>query len=274
MGVFSKQISERLKHVKVGNGYCLICGNYGSLSSDHVPPKGAITITKIEQRHINEMTGDNALKIKGERSPNGSQFKTICHDCNNRVLGGNDDEIAKVCKDLTSQITDYFRYANHPGTIIHTKVDAIRFARAMIGHVLAATSAQECIKEPKGSSYFDPLKRFVLGDDSAIDETHDMYYWFYPYRMHLSAKYVAFFNDGHMASLSLLSFFPIAFMVTKKREGTYPSHACQLSLSDTSMHLNLSSRGFEYAEFPFHGLRGNQLRVSDDTKVIISYPVK
>ena len=34
--------------------------------------------------------------------------------------------------------------------------------------------------------------------------------------MHISAKFVAFRNAGHFAFCSLLSFFPIAFMVTKR----------------------------------------------------------
>lgn len=274
MGEFNKRISDRSKHSKIDKGYCLICGAYGHLSFDHVPPKGAITITKIEQRHIGEMTGENAHRIRGVPSLKGSGFKTICQDCNNRALGGNDDEIAKVCKDLTSQITDYFRYADQPGTIIQSKVNTIRFARAMIGHVLATTSAQECLSEPQDNAYFSPLKRFVLGNDSALNETHDIYYWFYPYRMHLSAKQLAFWNNGHTAIISLLSFFPISFMITKKNEGVYPPHACKLSLTDTALILNLSTRGFDYAEFPFHELKGNQIRIFDDTKLIVSYPIK
>ncbi|EJI87130.1 hypothetical protein AEST_01710 [Alishewanella aestuarii B11] len=274
MGKFSKLMSERSKHTKVDNGHCLICGKHGHLSFDHVPPKGAVTITKIEQRHIGEMTGENAHRIRGVPSLKGSGFKTICQDCNNRALGGNDDEIAKVCSELTGKIRDYFQYADHPGTIIQAKVNPVRFTRAMIGHVLAATSAQECIAEPKEHAYFDPLKRFVLGDNSALDETHDIYYWFYPYRMHLSAKELAFWNNGHTAIISLLSFFPIAFMITKKNEGVYPPYACKLSLTDTALILNLSTRGFDYAEFPFHDLKGNQMRVANDTKLIVSYPIK
>lgn len=276
MGEFSKLMSERSKHTKVDNGYCLICGTYGHLSFDHVPPKGAITISKVEQRHIGEMTGEKAHQMRGVPSLKGSGFKTICQDCNNRALGGNDDEIAKVCNDLTAKITDYFRYADHPSTMIHTKVNPVRFSRAMIGHILAATSAQECIVEPKNNAYFDPLKRFVLGDDSALDETHDIYYWFYPYRMHLSAKYMKFIKNGHVAQLSLLSFFPIAFMITKKNDGVCPPHACKLSLKDTGLILDLSTRGFEYAEFPFHKLKRNEIRIDmpNETKLIVSYPIK
>lgn len=105
MGKFATRMSERWRHTSIDEGYCLICGSYGRLSPDHVPPKGAITITKVEQRHITEMKGISVDDIRGVVSNNGSKFKTICHDCNNRVLGCNDDEIARVCKDLTSKIS-------------------------------------------------------------------------------------------------------------------------------------------------------------------------
>lgn len=273
MGTYSKSISKRFLHTKITTGYCLICGNYRRLSPDHVPPKGSITITKIEQRHIAEMMGVNASKIKGVPSPNGSKFKTICHSCNNTHLGENDTEIARVCKSLTASIQKYFRYADSPYTIVKENVDAIKYARAMIGHILSATSVKECKKEPEPSPYFDPLKSFVLGNDSAIQESHDIYYWYYPFNKHISAKCIGFYNNGNTAIVSLLSFFPISFMVTKKGEGIYPAHANKLLLTDKQLRLDLSSKGYEVSEFPFHGLQGNQMMALTDYQTIISYPV-
>lgn len=264
MGNYSKEISKRINHTNIRSGYCLICGKSGQLSFDHVPPKGAITITKIEQRHITEMMGVGASKVKGVLSKNGSKFRTICHDCNNRHLGGNDDEVAKVCKSLTSKVKGHCQFTDNSLPIISTEVNAKKFARAMIGHILAATSVEECKKEPEHSLYLQPLKNFVLGDDLAIQYSHDLYYWFYPFNKHLSAKCVGFYNNGHIATLSLLSFFPIAFMVTKKDEGVYPAHSRQLSLTDEILYLDLSSKGYELAEFPFHCLKGNEMMVLTD----------
>lgn len=55
MGDFTKRLTERRMHTKIAQGHCLICGSYGELSWDHVPPKGSITITKIEQMHLTEV---------------------------------------------------------------------------------------------------------------------------------------------------------------------------------------------------------------------------
>lgn len=273
MGSYSKNISNRFAHTKIQEGYCLICDSFGRLSQDHVPPKGAISITRVEQRHITELMGVGASKVKGVPSPNGSKFKTICHDCNNRHLGGNDQEVSRVCKSLTAKIKDYFKFLDHPYNVISTEVDPVKFTRAMIGHILAATSVEECKASPEYSPYLQPLKDFVLGDDYALDESHDIYYWFYPYNKHLSAKCVGFFNEGHIATLSLLSFFPIALMVTKKNEGTFPAHSRKLSLDDERLFLDLSSKGYDFAEFPFHGLVGNQMMAMADFQTIVSYPI-
>lgn len=57
MGQYSKGISKRMQHTRIKEGYCLICGKFGRLSHDHVPPKGSIHIDKVEQKHISEMIG-------------------------------------------------------------------------------------------------------------------------------------------------------------------------------------------------------------------------
>ncbi len=74
MGNFSKIISERIKHTRIKDGYCLICGEFGKLSQDHVPPKGSITIEPIEQRHITELMNGEPPKLKGVKANHGSVF--------------------------------------------------------------------------------------------------------------------------------------------------------------------------------------------------------
>lgn len=274
MASYGKNISKRFEHTKITQGYCLICGNFGSLSWDHVPPKGSINVTKVEQRHVTEVMGVAPASIKGVASRNGSKFKTICKSCNESHVGDGDSEVARVCRSLTDKVLGYFYQANYPSTLISEKVDALKYARSMVGHILSATTVEECKHVPTTSDYFDPLRQFVLGDDRAIDKTHDIYYWFYPFARHVSAKYVAFYNEGHIASVSLLSFFPISFMVTKKNAGTYPHHSRALSLNDKYLWLDLSSQGYECCEFPFHVLKGNQMMALNDSQAIVSYPIE
>ncbi len=129
------KISERFKHTKINNGYCLICGGFGKLSIDHVPPQGSVTITRVEQKHIFEMSGAKVNSIKGVRSPNGSKFKTICHKCNSEILGANDVEVASVTKKLTEKIKRYYSDINAPINFVSIDINALKYSRAMIGHI-------------------------------------------------------------------------------------------------------------------------------------------
>lgn len=68
--------------------------------------------------------------------------------------------------------------------------------RAMIGHVLSATTVKECERPPRNGPYFTPLIQFVRGDNDAINTAHDIYYWFIHTTRHLSAKIISFYNEG------------------------------------------------------------------------------
>lgn len=272
MGNYSNNISDRFKHSKIIEGYCVICGVFGKLSQDHVPPKGSITISKVEQRHVTEMMGAKSANVKGLMSPNGSKFKTICGKCNNEHLGKNDVEISRVNKLLTAKIKDHI--STPINNYISVPVSPINYARAMVGHILSATSVEECKKPAIETPYFDSLKEFVLGNDLALDNSHDIYYWFYPFHMHISSKMVGFRNNGHLACLSLLSFYPIAFMVTKKSNGIFPPHARKLEFTDSNLTLDLNLQCTEFAEFPFIKLKGDQMVALTSYQSIVSYPIK
>ena len=71
---------------KKQEGYCHICGNYGELSFEHIPPENALN----NQRAI-VYTGENAVKrYKGEKSryinqQQGMGRYTLCESCNNNT---------------------------------------------------------------------------------------------------------------------------------------------------------------------------------------------
>lgn len=271
-------ISERNDHLrpKKGSklGYCLICENYGLLSVDHVPPKSCIHTTKAEQRLLTEVMGSRPLK-KPVKAKTGSAFLTICATCNSERIGRCDEEVSKAHKELHRKIQNHFQSRIFvPGSnIVTAEVNARNYARAMIGHILSATTSQDCVSPPKSSAYFDPLKRFVMGDDSAIEHTHDLHYWFYPHAMHISAKFFQFRNQGHNASLSALHFNPIAFLISEKNSGIYPAQARRLSLNDSHLILSLDLTNQSFSQFPLCGLKGDQLFALHGPSATVSYPV-
>ncbi|MFP8967541.1 hypothetical protein ACKC9G_13235 [Pokkaliibacter sp. CJK22405] len=272
MGSYSEGISKRIGQVKIQEGHCLICGFFKKLTEDHVPPRGSVIITKTEQRLICEVLGTSSEKIKGIVSKNGSKFKTICKDCNSSLSLG-DSEIARVCRELTPMIKNYFQSGTDLFSTKYIKFDAVKYIRGMIGHILSATSVNECKSRPIATDYFTPLQNFVLGDDEAISNTHDIYYWFYPLKKHVSAKLVVFFNNGNICRMSLLSFFPIAFLLVEKGKGIFPAQAKELKISSTDLAIDLSQRNISYSSFPFAELKGNQFYLAEDAQCIVSYPI-
>jgi hypothetical protein len=99
-------------------GYCNLCSRLRELTWDHVPPQGSTTITRTQlQQFFNKfmITADGqqaryhyaagALKRLGRNRPrisqNGLKFRTICAECNNKVLGGRyDPEIKRVSEEM------------------------------------------------------------------------------------------------------------------------------------------------------------------------------
>ncbi|RKR06432.1 hypothetical protein C7446_1377 [Kushneria sinocarnis] len=270
MSKYELSISERQKHTKIREGYCLLCERYGKLTFDHVPPQGASFLSEIEQFHITELLSEPKRNIKGIKSPNGGKFKTICNDCNNTVIGGKDDIIKKVCHDASEQILHIAGTTNPDYRIITVRTDILNYCRAMIGHILAATSCDECRKPPKETSYFTPLQNFVLGKSQDISETHDIHYWFYPYKKQISARFICYYENGAIYCMSLLYFYPIAFLVTQKGAPVYTNHSRKVDF--TSNTLRFPATINRYIDFPFCELSGNKMYMLAAQQCTISYP--
>ncbi|MCK7252855.1 chaperonin [Enterobacter roggenkampii] len=265
------KISERWKHNGITKGYCNICGKFDLLTKDHVPPKCAITLGPVLQKTVSEFFNTRE-PVKPLNAKNGSYFRTICSNCNNFVLGGFDKEIEKVTKDIKEKLNQYMTgFKTSP--FINVPFESIPFTKAMIGHILSATSVEDCKKEPTESPFYSPLKDYVLGKTSSYEDSHDIYYWFYPHRMHISAQSVAFMNDGHIAFICALHFFPIGFIITKKNEGTYPAHSTKLNINDKFLTFNMTSVNYEYTTFPFVRLKNNQMYAMSNGHTCVSYPI-
>ena len=89
----------------------------------------------------------------------------------------------------------------------------------------------------------------------------------------MSIKMFTCRNHGHIATLSLLSFFPLAFLITEKGQGIYPSGATPVKPTDKTLYVKLDSGHLPYAAFPNAGLEGDQMILLDGSRSIVSYPV-
>ncbi|NMP29010.1 chaperonin [Rahnella sp. SAP-1] len=265
------KITERLKHNRITNGYCNICGTYELLTKDHVPPKCAITLGPVLQKTVNEFFHISE-PIKPLNAQHGAFFKTICSTCNNDVLGGLDKSIEDVTKVFRSKLGLYMT-GTQMNPFIRIPFDSVSFTKAMIGHILSATSVEDCKVQLGENPFYTPLRSYVVGKISSFEDTHDIYYWFYPHRMHISAQSVSFMNEGHVAFICALHFFPIGFMVTIKGEGTFPAHATKLKLKDEFLIFNMTAINYEYTTFPFVNLKGDQMYAISSGHTCVSYPL-
>lgn len=264
------KISERIKHVRIDQGYCLICGQFGKLSKDHVPPKSAITLTAMLQKTITEWW--DTEPVRGIDAISGTVFKTICKHCNNQILGSRVQFISDVTRNFTDKLILYLSHANSVSDYIKVPFNSVEFSRAMLGHLMASSSVDEC-KQPLGDTpFFSPLRKFVLGLTESFEDTHDIYYWFYPNKAQITARHVLFRNNGHNCICSALHFFPISFLVTFKGEGTFPAQAVKLELKDRNLHFNVSMRNADYVTFPFVPLKGDSMIVFNSGYTCVSYP--
>jgi len=84
-------------------GFCVICSKEGKLTKDHVPPTNATLTVVDSQKTALEFFNKDGV-VKPQRITTGSYSRTICIDCNNKVLGSLDNEIGNVHKQLASLI--------------------------------------------------------------------------------------------------------------------------------------------------------------------------
>lgn len=269
----AKNISARFEHTKIHSGYCQICGENKKLTADHVPPKGSIVLSVVEQKTIMEYAGKEQVKgVKGQR---GSVFKTICQKCNSD-LGLFDAEIKRVTNLISMKIKRYFTYVNNPYNYVVEAVNVNHYLRGIIGHMLASTSVRSCMTPLVKTDFYQPLRDFVLGKIDSIDDTHDVFYWFYPNRFNISGSGFSITELGNKEPVigAALYFYPIAVFVGSKGDVNSQLSCRQCLNSDSSkLYIDLSYRLFEQSAFPFYQLEGGSMLLLADHSVIASYPI-
>ncbi|MBN5425488.1 hypothetical protein JY547_07410 [Serratia marcescens] len=268
------KISERLKYARIDEGFCQICGARGKLSRDHVPPKSVFPTDEIEQKLITELL--SVKEIKGVSAKHGSVFKTICRECNG-FLSVFDSEIVRFTRAIDNKIKAHLENPTSISNIVAEHVDAKKYLRGMIGHILSAVPNKACEHPPIESDFYTPLREFVLGDNDEIERTHSIYYWFYPHKVSVSGAGFAVMDtslhhDFGQSFCACLYFYPVALLVVMKDKNfsEISELANRLNLTDKRMYLNISAKNKEMTVFPFFGLRST-IMAMDHSFITVSY---
>lgn len=269
------KISDRIKYARIEEGYCLLCGTYGPLSKDHVPPKSISELSGVEQKLLFEY--EKRGEIKGIASHHGSVFKTICKKCNIE-LSIYDSEIKNVVETLRSKIRNHLTNPIAPYSTVSATVNITSFLRGCVGHMISAAPNIRCMTPSGELPFIDPLKDFATGKNDNIFETHKFLYWFYPHRLNISGSMFSLGEIGnieksHSAGVCLY-FYPLAILIVEKY-ATYSeinNFAREITPSDKKIIINIASENYHSSAFPFFNLK-NTMVLLHEAFVTVSYKV-
>lgn len=190
---------------------CNICGKLLPLTWDHVPPKFCFNDGSVKYNSMMEFHGKD---VKKEISQNGIKYRTLCDDCNNRILGAEYDREYKRLVDTLYNL--YISPGDIAQYIVITGLKINRVARAVVGHLLAARE-----------DYFDgelenELRKFVLDQDSLPPKNLKLLYYTYPYNTVMIVRDIVPMKIGNQdykvpsCFMSCLNTFPIAFILASE----------------------------------------------------------
>jgi hypothetical protein len=219
VGEFTKNLRGRTGMIggkKIG--YCVICGKHGKLSTDHVPPKGCITITDVELQTITAeydegLRQDRKLTVQG-----GIKFRTLCGECNNGRLGTRYDPHLKNFVDkIIGQLQWTATRIVHAPPIIHADINSHAVAKALIGHLLASHSFVETETRHEDIGASNSLRDYFLEKRASFPKEWQIFCWPYTSRRQIIIKHLGVMDTsmreqneksvyGH-----ILKFMPLAF---------------------------------------------------------------
>lgn len=188
-------------------GECNICGIIGKLTEDHSPPKSCIRPKAVQIRYIGDLLADQGIQEKGRISQNGLKFQTLCHHCNNELLGLRYDP---ALAEFTSRVSNVLSSSLRLPPVINVLGKPQLIMRAVFGH-LAAQGVERYLKGPET----EDLRDAFLNPGIPLPENIRFYYWPFPHHGCVIFRDAAYLDipTGNVAVIWLMKFFPISFMV-------------------------------------------------------------
>ncbi|QLG39412.1 hypothetical protein HW560_15805 [Paenibacillus sp. E222] len=187
---------------------CNICLQKRQLTWDHIPPKGGVEFTEVEQWNIMQhMVEKNTKHIP---SQNGVKYRTLCQECNNSLLGAQYDP---VINSFAEDVGQYLKSSLIIPEVIRFKTKPVKIVKAVLGHLLAAKG------ELSFSNQDVAFREYVLDHDMKVPRGYKVFYWVYPFNnirimQNFSMMKVKGSESGRHGMFSLLKYLPIAYLVT------------------------------------------------------------
>jgi len=211
MGKYSENLGKRVSNRGPDIGYCVICGNKGKLSRDHVPPKGCNNLNDVELKHL---FPSEKYSRKGITSQGGTHYKTLCGACNNTHLGSYyDPYLVNLSNEITSLVMGAKNRKISLPDRIYPFIKPQRIARAVVGHCLAAIAVDEAKSGLISSPISDSLRSYFLDQSSSLPEQLDIFFWPYPSKNQVVVKYMgksSMYRKGTIVG-HVMKFLPLGF---------------------------------------------------------------
>jgi hypothetical protein len=189
---------------KIGN--CNICGSYGKLAEDHIPPKGVLKPRQVEIINFTDMLAVPRPTASSRFSQDGVKYRTLCSECNNLRLGTNyDPALIKLANETKAFLAS--RLYLPSSTIVQAKSG--RVVRSVVGHLLA-----HGVEQHRTGSAIEELTDYFLDENAIFPKNVRLYHWIYPYNDQIILK--GFSISMHFwesfGVCMLLKFFPFSFL--------------------------------------------------------------
>jgi hypothetical protein len=246
----------KFKREKVSQ--CNICKKIKPLSWDHVPPKGGIHLSSVEQETVFQhmtMPKDNR---KYSISQNGVKYRTICKECN-EIIGRKYDP---VLNDFAYNVGKILKTKLTLPSIIYYKTKPNLLIRAILGHLLAAKADIDEV------TVDEQVRNFIFDEDASIPEEIKIFYWVHPYINTVIIRDIAMpavrgkFGEGKVGFFSILKYFPIAYLISNLKEYE--------GLSELTFYRNSKPRDMIDIPLDLKNIRGPEWpEIVDDGNMII-----
>lgn len=197
---------SKLKKDKID--ICNICGCTSELTWEHVPPKCCDNFYDVIINPIFNFTNSNYNFI----SQNGIKFRTICSNCNNNILGANADKALQLFYEQTKNYVENIKSLTDTKTI---SINIIQVLKCLFGKFLAMGNTYQ--KDNVSNSMRDFILKNILNPNLHV------YFRIYPYNtLFLARSYSPKQVFGEFYStrgfISILNFYPMAFIVSNEKE--------------------------------------------------------
>lgn len=201
----------KFKREKVSQ--CNICKKIKPLSWDHIPPKGGIHLSSVEQETVFQhmtMPKDNR---KYSISQNGVKYRTICKECN-EIIGRKYDP---VLNDFAYNMGKILKTNLILPSIIYYKTKPNLLIRAILAHLLAAKADIDEV------TVDEQVRNIIFDEDASIPEEIKIFYWLHPYISTVIIRDIAMLAvrgkfGGKVGFFSILKYFPIAYLISNLKE--------------------------------------------------------